>query len=98
VVRVFVGRLEIITPAMVSEVDRAIRARDMKLLKQYGRLLEPIAQRLLGGRPEGLRYKADPAAVQASLREVARDSSSRQAACRVTRSTAVATDGSSNRP
>jgi hypothetical protein len=50
--RVFVGRLELITPATTAEVTRALETRDRAALLKYGRFLLPIAQRIV----------ADPAA------------------------------------
>jgi len=44
VARVFVGRLEIVTPEIETEVAQAIRARDPIALRKYGRFLEPISQ------------------------------------------------------
>jgi len=41
-VRVFVGRLEIVTPATGKEVEAALAAQDITTLKAYGRFLEPI--------------------------------------------------------
>jgi hypothetical protein len=41
-VRVFVGRLELITPATEKEVETALAAQDTATLKAYGRFLEPI--------------------------------------------------------
>ena len=46
IVRVFVGRLEIITPEIQTEVERALRMNDVPALRQHGRFLEPIAQSL----------------------------------------------------
>ena len=46
VVRVFVGRLEIVTPEILTEVEGAVRRNDRVALKKHGRFLEPIAQRL----------------------------------------------------
>ena len=46
VVRVFVGRLEIVTPEILTEVEDAIRRNNLSTLKKHGRFLEPIAQRL----------------------------------------------------
>jgi hypothetical protein len=45
--RVFVGRVELITPEMEVEVSQAIRANDVPVLMRYGRFLEPIANRVL---------------------------------------------------
>jgi hypothetical protein len=46
VVRVFVGRLEIITPEIQTEVEQALRLNDLSTLRKHGRFLEPIAQSL----------------------------------------------------
>ena len=45
--RVFVGRMDVITPVMQREVDRGLRANDAAALARYGRLLGPIADRVL---------------------------------------------------
>jgi hypothetical protein len=44
IVRVFVGRLEIVTPATESAVKTAMTHDDKETLKKYGRFLEPILQ------------------------------------------------------
>jgi len=44
--RVFVGRMEIITPAIQNDVKQAIANNDRVALERYGRFLEPIANRL----------------------------------------------------
>jgi hypothetical protein len=44
VVRVFVGRLEIVTPATENAVQTALRDRDEATLKKYDRFLGPILQ------------------------------------------------------
>jgi len=44
--RVFVGRMEIITPAIQNDVKQAIASNDRVALERYGRFLEPIANRL----------------------------------------------------
>jgi hypothetical protein len=41
-VRVFVGRLELVTPATEKEVEAAFAAHDTATLEAYGRFLEPI--------------------------------------------------------
>jgi hypothetical protein len=46
VARVFVGRIELITPAIVDDVRAALRARDRTSLAKYGRFLRPIMNRL----------------------------------------------------
>ena len=47
-VRVFVGRLEIVTPATASAVRTAVACNDESTLNQYGRFLEPILQTVQG--------------------------------------------------
>jgi hypothetical protein len=41
-VRVFVGRLELVTSATQREIETAFAANDTSTLKTYGRFLEPI--------------------------------------------------------
>jgi hypothetical protein len=41
-VRVFVGRLELVTPATEEEVETALASQDTATLRAYGRFLEPI--------------------------------------------------------
>jgi hypothetical protein len=47
VARVFVGRMEVVTPNVVRRVEKAITANDSATLIRYGRFLEPIADRIL---------------------------------------------------
>jgi hypothetical protein len=47
VVRVFVGRLELVTPAAMQDVEQALMANNTQALRKYGRFLQPIADRLL---------------------------------------------------
>ena len=44
--RVFVGRIELITPEAVNEVAQAVQANDRSVGKRYGRFLEPILNRI----------------------------------------------------
>jgi hypothetical protein len=44
IVRVFVGRLEIVTPATAKAVNTALASHDEATLKRYGRFLEAILQ------------------------------------------------------
>ena len=53
--RVFVGRLEIATPATLREVRDALVRNDAGALKRHGRFLQPIAQRVLSAFPAGQR-------------------------------------------
>jgi hypothetical protein len=66
-VRVFVGRLEIITPEMLTEVEGAIRRNNLSALRQHGRFLEPIAQRL----QSRFASASDQATMKAALQAVA---------------------------
>jgi hypothetical protein len=45
-VRVFVGRMEIITSSIEEDVRQAIAKNDRRMLEKYGRFLEPIAKRI----------------------------------------------------
>ena len=53
--RVFVGRLEIATPATLAEVKVALETGDRAKLAQYGRFLDPIGKQLVWSLPEGER-------------------------------------------
>ena len=44
ITRVFVGRMEVVTPEMESDVASAILRNDQRVLRKYGRFLEPISQ------------------------------------------------------
>ena len=46
IARAFVGRVEIITPAVMDEVERAILANDLPKLVKCGRLLDAIVNRI----------------------------------------------------
>ena len=50
IVRVFVSRLEIVTPATLMAVKTALAHNDEATLNKYGRFLEPILQTLKQGR------------------------------------------------
>jgi hypothetical protein len=45
-VRVFVGRLELLTPDILSDVSRAARSGDPRMLSSYARFLHPITDRI----------------------------------------------------
>ena len=45
--RVFVGRLELVTPATASAVERAFAERDRATLGKYARFLEPILKTMI---------------------------------------------------
>jgi hypothetical protein len=46
--RVFVGRVEVLSPATLKAVESAIAANDTGVVKTYGRFLGPIMERLGG--------------------------------------------------
>ncbi len=47
IVRAFVGRMEVITPASEADVARALATNDTRLLDSYGRWLAPMSDRIL---------------------------------------------------
>jgi len=52
IVRVFVGRLEIVTPATIRAVESAVASNDEATLNKYSRFLEPILQAARASRSE----------------------------------------------
>ena len=56
-VRVFVGRLELVTPATERAVERALGTHDGAALSQYGRFLEPILQAMMKKEPNPARVR-----------------------------------------
>ena len=56
-VRVFVGRLELITPATERAVEFAFASNDRATLAKYGRFLEPILRAMLQKSSEPARTK-----------------------------------------
>ncbi|HSL71336.1 MAG TPA: hypothetical protein VK864_13900 [Longimicrobiales bacterium] len=49
IARVFVGRVEVLTPAARHAVERAIAGHDHSVLDRYGRFLGPITDQVLAG-------------------------------------------------
>lgn len=47
VARVFVGRMELVTPDMLKTIKAALLASDAATLRAYGRFLEPIGRRIV---------------------------------------------------
>ena len=45
--RVFVGRMELVTPVTLREVRLALATNDRVMLQKYGRFLQPISDRVL---------------------------------------------------
>jgi hypothetical protein len=66
-VRVFVGRLELITPATQRAVEQALATHDRATLAKYNRFLVPIIERIIAGEKNSSR--------QAQLREYLNSSS-----------------------
>ncbi len=62
VTRVFVGRMEVLTPATVQTVRTAVGAHDQETLARYARFLGPIADRILS--------ETADAAMSARIRDV----------------------------
>lgn len=54
-VRVFVGRLELVTPATESAVEQALATRDHATLTRYGRFLAPIVDVLINNEKDPAR-------------------------------------------
>ena len=51
IARVFVGRIELVTPETVLSVERAISNNDRVTIDRYGRFLDPILKRIESGSP-----------------------------------------------
>ena len=47
IVRAFVGRIELVTPEAVRKLEAALIAADAPVLREYGRFLQPVADRVL---------------------------------------------------
>jgi hypothetical protein len=54
IARVFVGRMEAITPSVLRSAQKAIDAGDTEALERYGRFLGPITDRLLATDPTNI--------------------------------------------
>ncbi|HYL86630.1 MAG TPA: hypothetical protein VE263_20565 [Candidatus Angelobacter sp.] len=55
--RVFVGRMELVTPATENAVERAFESRDRATLEKYGRFLQPILETMIARETSSLRAK-----------------------------------------
>jgi len=49
IVRVFVGRLELVTPATQRAVEQALATHDQTTLSRYGRFIAPILENMIAG-------------------------------------------------
>jgi len=70
IARVFVGRLELVTPATEKAVETAFTSRDKATLEKYGRFLEPILQTMRAkesNRSQAQKLGSYLAAVQSAL-------------------------------
>jgi hypothetical protein len=76
--RVFVGRIELITPTTENAVIAAIRGNDDRLLAGHSRFLEPIVQRILATRPADL----DQTSAQLALRMMTAWHASAERSCK----------------
>jgi len=69
--RVFVGRLELVTPATEEAVATAFAAHDRVTLEKYGRFLEPILQTMMAkqtaSRSQAAKFAQYLGAVQSAL-------------------------------
>jgi hypothetical protein len=70
--RVFVGRLELITPETTADVKRALETRDRTALLKYGRFLLPIAQRIVADPVAGLDARAREQFIYGTFAELTR--------------------------
>jgi hypothetical protein len=77
VVRAFVGRMEVVTPATQRAVADAIAGNDRATLARYGRFLQPIGDRLVPA-----AASADRPALQRRLQSVYASSSAPIDRCR----------------
>jgi len=78
VARVFVGRIEVITPATQEAVIAAIRRNDGPALSLHSRFLEPIVKRISSMRPADL----DQASAQLALRTITAWQATAEHSCR----------------
>jgi hypothetical protein len=51
IVRVFVGRIELVTPATIRAVEKVLAAHDPRGLRDYNRFLEPILEQMKAANP-----------------------------------------------
>jgi len=64
-VRAFVGRLELATPAILADIEKALRAGNVKALLPYARFIETFAMQVQSRTPD-----IDRARVQDMLRVI----------------------------
>jgi len=54
-IRVFVGRLELVTPSTTKAVEQALAAHDQSTLNKYGRFLVPIIENMIASEKSAAR-------------------------------------------
>jgi hypothetical protein len=77
VVRVFVGRMELVTPEALEDVEHALAAGDAGAIRKYGRFLQPIGDRILARANAARRLQ-----LQRRLSDAFAASASAPSACR----------------
>ena len=66
--RIFVGRIELITPETIRTVESAIAANDLATFARYERFMEPIMTRINSGETERLAAAMQSSVVSATCR------------------------------
>jgi hypothetical protein len=72
VVRVFVGRMELLSPPTRAEVRHALTTRDAGTLRKYGRFLLPFSERILAESTADINRAALPQFIYGTLAAVTR--------------------------
>jgi hypothetical protein len=67
VARVFVGRMEVITPDIERTVENAIATDDAAVLERFGRFLGPITDRILATRTDAAERQRIGVTTQAAF-------------------------------
>ncbi len=80
ITRVFVGRMEVVTPEMESDVASAILRKDQRVLRKYGRFLEPISQMIQQKRAASVEMRKVDSAIKLVASQSAKTSCSVPAA------------------
>jgi len=52
---VFVGRLELVTPATIESIKKILATHDLAALQKYNRFLEPILEEMKAANPAGAK-------------------------------------------
>ena len=78
--RVFVGRVELLSPRMQQTIETALAAGDIKTLARCGRFLRPFCDRILKA---GTRVRVSPAASEFLARAARPPAQSNDSACRI---------------